>query len=60
MRQAHEKGTPVMRTLFYELPAVPVCWDVEDEYLYGYRYQVAPVLDAGADIASEMRQGASK
>lgn len=50
MMQAHEKGTPVMRTLFYEFPKDPVCWDVEDEYLYGYRYLVAPVLEAGADI----------
>jgi alpha-D-xyloside xylohydrolase len=48
MMQAHEKGTPVMRTLFYEFPEDPVCWEVEDEYLYGSQYLVAPVLEAGA------------
>lgn len=49
MREAHEKGTPVMRTLFYAYPSDPVCWEVEDEYLYGPDYLVAPVLEAGAE-----------
>ena len=35
MREAHEKGTPVMRTLFYEFPEDKEAWNVEDEYLYG-------------------------
>ena len=47
MEQAHEKGTPVMRTLFYEFPEDPVCWEVEDEYLYGADCLVAPVFEAG-------------
>lgn len=47
MQEAHEKGTPVMRTLFYQFPEDPKCWDVEDEYLFGDRYLVAPVLEAG-------------
>ena len=38
---------PVMRTLFYEFPEDPTCWQVEDEYLYGPDYLVAPVLTAG-------------
>ena len=46
MQQAHEKGTPVMRTLFYEFPEDPIAWEVEDEYLYGYKYLVSPVLEA--------------
>lgn len=50
MLQAHEKGTPVMRTLFYEFPDDPVCWEVEDEYLYGFKYLVAPVFEAGTDV----------
>ncbi len=48
MRQAHEKGTPVMRTLFYEFPEDPLCWEVEDEYLYGPDILVAPILEKGA------------
>lgn len=47
MQQAHEKGTPVMRTLFYEFPGDSRCWQVEDEYLFGPDYLVAPVLEAG-------------
>ncbi|MBP3476107.1 MAG: family 31 glucosidase [Lachnospiraceae bacterium] len=47
MREAHEKGTPVMRTLFYEFPEDQICWDVEDEYMYGDRVLVVPVLEAG-------------
>ena len=48
MEEAHETGAPVMRTLFYEFPDDPACWDVEDVYMYGDRYLVAPVLEAGA------------
>ncbi len=47
MRLAHEKGTPVMRTLFYEFPDDEVCWNIEDQYLYGDKYLVAPILEAG-------------
>lgn len=48
MKEAHEKGTPVMRTLFYEYPEDAVCWEIEDEYLYGSDILVAPVLEAGS------------
>ncbi|EET61166.1 hypothetical protein BRYFOR_06811 [Marvinbryantia formatexigens DSM 14469] len=48
MKEAHEKGTPVMRTLFYEFPEDKTAWEVEDEYLYGSRVLAAPVLEAGA------------
>jgi alpha-D-xyloside xylohydrolase len=47
MKDAHEKGTPVMRTLFYEFPDDQKCWEVEDQYLYGEKYLVCPVLAAG-------------
>lgn len=47
MEEAHEKGTPVMRTLFYEFPDDSQCWKIEDEYLYGADILVAPVLAAG-------------
>ncbi|NLW11641.1 MAG: family 31 glucosidase [Clostridiaceae bacterium] len=48
MQQAHEKGTPVMRTLFYEFPEDKTCWEVEDQYMYGDEYLVAPILEHGA------------
>lgn len=47
MKQAHEKGTPVMRTLFYEFPGDKECWEVEDQYMYGDKYLCSPVLKAG-------------
>ncbi len=46
MQEAHEKGTPVMRTLFYEFPKDPKCWETEEEYMYGSRYLIAPVMNA--------------
>lgn len=47
MQEAHEKGTPVMRTLFYEFPEDRMCWKIEDEYMYGDKVLVAPILEAG-------------
>ncbi|HZK28186.1 MAG TPA: TIM-barrel domain-containing protein [Thermoclostridium sp.] len=48
MKEAHEKGTPIMRTMFYQFPKDEMCWTVEDQYMYGDRYLVAPVLFPGA------------
>ena len=42
MKEAHEKGTPVMRTLFYEFPD-DNCWDIYDEYMFGGEILVAPI-----------------
>ena len=47
MAQAHEKGTPVMRTMFYAFPQDKPCWQVEDQYMFGDDYLVAPVLYPG-------------
>ena len=47
MKEAHEKGTPVMRTMFYEFPEDGKCWEVEDQYMFGGKYLCAPVLEAG-------------
>lgn len=43
MREAHEKGTPIMRGLFYEFPKDKNCWDCKDAYLFGSDILVAPV-----------------
>ncbi len=48
MRQAHRTGAPVMRTLFYEFPDDPACWEVKDAYLFGADLLVAPVTEQGA------------
>lgn len=47
MRQAHEKGSPVMRCLWYEFPDDEACWEVEDQFMFGSSFLVAPVLEAG-------------
>ena len=47
MAAAHEQGEPVMRPLFYEFPADPAAWAVEDQYCFGPDYLVAPILEAG-------------
>lgn len=43
MKEAHEKGSPVMRALFYEFPADPACWEISDSYLFGPDILVAPI-----------------
>ncbi len=45
MRQAHEKGTPVMRPLFYDFPEDAAVWEIEDEYMFGGDVLVAPVTE---------------
>lgn len=47
MKQAHEKGTPVIRPMFYEFPKDPVCWNIYNQYMYGGKYLCCPVLEAG-------------
>ena len=47
MKDAHEKGDPVMRTLFYEFPDDPDCWTNESEYMFGPDVLVAPVMEKG-------------
>ena len=44
MKEAHEKNTPVIRTCFFEFPSQKESWEVEDEFMFGPRYLVAPVL----------------
>ena len=47
MKDAHERGTPVMRPCFYDFPQDERCWRLEDQYMFGRRYLCAPVLEAG-------------
>ncbi|MBN2222334.1 MAG: glycoside hydrolase family 31 protein [Vallitaleaceae bacterium] len=48
MKEAHEKGTPIMRTMFYEFPSDDVCWSLETQYMFGDEILVAPILEAGS------------
>jgi alpha-D-xyloside xylohydrolase len=46
MKEAHEHGDPVIRPMFYEFPADESAWKVEDQYMFGNKYLVAPVFSA--------------
>ncbi|KNG83870.1 hypothetical protein ANOM_008112 [Aspergillus nomiae NRRL 13137] len=60
MKEAHERGSPVIRTLFYEFPEDKIAWDIETEYMYGSKYLVVPVLEAGQrKITAYLPAGAS-
>lgn len=48
MAKAHEKGTPVIRPLFYDFPEDEYAWEVEDEYMFGSDILVAPILYEGS------------
>ncbi len=42
--QAHTDGSPLIRTMFYEFPDDPKCWELEDQYMFGDKYLAAPIL----------------
>ena len=46
-REAHENGSPLIRTMFYEVPEDPACWELQDQYMFGSKYLVAPVMHLG-------------
>lgn len=47
MEDAHKKGSPVMRPLFYEFPQDQACWASEDQFMFGGSVLLAPVMYAG-------------
>ncbi|MCH5185562.1 MAG: glycoside hydrolase family 31 protein [Oscillospiraceae bacterium] len=47
MDEASKNGSPVMRTMFYEFPDDEKCWSIDDQYMFGPKYLVAPVLYRG-------------
>ncbi len=47
MDEASENGSPVIRTMFYEFPDDKKCWETDDQYMFGPKYLVAPVMYQG-------------
>ncbi|MCQ2505736.1 MAG: family 31 glucosidase [Lachnospiraceae bacterium] len=47
MKETHTDGLPVMRPLFYECFDDENCIGIEDEYFFGSRLLVAPVMEKG-------------
>nr|MBC8498540.1 hypothetical protein [Candidatus Bathyarchaeota archaeon] len=48
MRAAHERGTPVMRPLIFDFPDDGECGDIGDQFMFGDKILVAPILEKGA------------
>lgn len=42
--EAHTNGSPLLRAMFYEFPEDEKCWELQDQYMFGDRYLVAPIL----------------
>lgn len=47
MESAHREGDPPMRPLFYDFPDDKICWETEDQYMFGPDLMVAPVMAQG-------------
>lgn len=47
-KEAHETGAPLIRTMFFEFPEDDRCWELQDQYMFGEKYLVAPVTEFGA------------
>jgi alpha-D-xyloside xylohydrolase len=47
MKAAHERGCPVVRPLFYDFPGDKKSWEIEDQFMFGPNYLVAPILYEG-------------
>ncbi|MCD8140008.1 MAG: hypothetical protein LUE17_09580 [Planctomycetaceae bacterium] len=50
MRAAHERGTPIMRPLFFDYPEDAAAANIEDQYMFGPDVMVAPVMELGVRI----------
>ena len=44
-REAHLTGAPLIRTMFFEFPEDEKSWTLQDQYMFGSKYLVAPVLE---------------
>ena len=42
--EASTNGSPLIRAMFYEFPEDEKCWNLEDQYMFGEKYLVAPIF----------------
>lgn len=47
MNEAHKKGYPVMRPLFFDFPSDKNVWNITDQHMFGDKLLVAPIFDYG-------------
>ena len=43
-KEASENGSPLIRPMFYEFPDDEKCWELQDQYMFGDKYLVAPIF----------------
>lgn len=43
-KEASENGAPLIRTMFFEFPEDAKCWELQDQYMFGSKYLVAPIF----------------
>ncbi len=48
MEEAHEKGTPLVRPMFYVYHNEKEAYEAEDQYMFGGELLVAPITEEGA------------
>ena len=46
-KDSSQRGLPMLRALFFEFPNDPGAWRVDDEYMFGSRLLIAPLLHEG-------------
>lgn len=47
IEESSKTGAPLMRTMFYEFPDDETAWEISDQYMFGSRYLVAPIMEYG-------------
>lgn len=47
MKETAETGAPLIRTMFFEFPNDEKCWALPEQFMFGSKYLVAPVLSFG-------------
>ena len=45
--EATEKGSPIMRPMFFEFPNDKICYELDDQYMFGSDILFAPIYKYG-------------
>ena len=59
MAKLNATGRPINRPLWWDFPQDPDCWEIDDMYMFGDHYVVAPILMAGSRSRSVYLPGAA-
>ncbi len=56
-KEAHEKGTPILRAMMLEFPEDPACETLDRQYMLGSTVLVAPVFDPEGNVSYYIPKG---